>query len=160
VGAALHVRLEVAGVERQVHLPGARGLLVLLELAVDARQVEQRLPVARPQAHDLLVVRGRAPQRGLRVGSGRLDLLELREHQVGVGVVRIERDRSLGFLQGLVEAAHLAQQARRLDPDRGRGRIELLRPPIRCERLVDVAREPLLQPQAVLVVGLGARRGL
>ena len=100
---ALHVRLEVAGVERQVHLPRARRLLVLLELAVDPRQVEQRLPVARAQPHDLLVLRGRAPQRCLRVGSGRLDLLELRQHQVRVGVVRVERDRRLGLLQGLVE---------------------------------------------------------
>ena len=159
VRAPLHVGLEVAGVERQVHLPRARGLLVLLQLVVDAGQVQERLAVGRPQPRDVLVLGGRAAQRLLRGGARGLDLLELGEDQVRVGVVRVEGDGGAGLLFRIVEAAHLAQEARGLDADRGRGGIELLGPPVLRERLVGVSREARLQAEAEVVVGLGPDGG-
>ena len=157
VGAPLDVRLEVAGVERQVHLPRARGLLVHLQLAVDPGQVQEGLAVGRPETHDVLVLRGRAPQRLLRGGARGLDLLELGEDQVRVGVVRVEGDRGARLRFRVVESAHLAQQARGLDTNRGSGGIELLGPPILHERFVGVAGETRLQAEAEVIVGLGAR---
>ena len=159
VGAPLHVGLEVAGVERQVHLPRARGLLVHLQLAVDPGEVQERLAVGRPEPRDVLVLRGRAAQRLLRGGARGLDLLELGEDQVRVGVVPVEGDGGAGLLFRIVEAAHLAQEARGLDADRGRGGIELLGPPVLGERLVGVAGETRLQAEAEVVVGLGPAGG-
>ena len=112
VRPALDVRLEVAGVEHEVHLPGARSLLVLLELAVEAGEVQQRLAVGRAQADHLAVLRDRACERLVGLRAGGLDLLELREDQVRVGLVLVERDRGARLLRRLVEPAHLAQQPR------------------------------------------------
>ena len=159
VGAPLDVRFEVAGVERQVHLPRARGLLVHLQLAVDPGEVQEGLAVGRPEPRDVLVLRGRAAQRLLRGGARGLDLLELSEDQVRVGVVRVEGDGGSRLLFRIVEAAHLAQQARGLDANRGRGGIELLGPPVLRERLVGVADETRLQAEAEVIVGLGPGGG-
>ena len=140
VGAPLHVRLEVAGVERQVHLPRARGLLVHLQLAVDPGEVQERLAVGRPEPHDVLVLRGRAAQRLLRGGARGLDLLELSEDQVRVGVVRVEGDGGAGLRlprrRGGPSRAGGARSRRgsRTRRDRASGPAGTPRAPRRCRR--------------------------
>ena len=161
VRSALDVGLEVAGVEGEVQPPRPGGLGVLAQLAVDAGQVQERLAVGGPQPHHLLVLRRRPLEGLLRGGARGLDLLELGEDEARVGVLRVERDRGPGLLGRLVELAHLAEEARRLHPDRRRGGVELLGPPVLGQGLVAVAGEAGLQAEAEVVVRLGAvgRRG-
>ncbi len=166
VRAALHVGLEVPGVELEVQLPGAgrarvgAGLrlgrvVVVGELAVDAGEVQEGLPVGRSDPHDLLVLRGRGPQGGRPVFPRRLDLEELGQDEMSVGVLLVETHRRPRLGGRVVEAGHLPQEARRLDADRRRAGIQLLRAAVLRESLLAVARQARLQSEAEVVVRLG-----
>jgi hypothetical protein len=159
VRASLDVGLEVAGVEGEVHLPDPRGIRVLLELAIDAGQIEQRVSVTRPQPRDLFVLGGGLADDGLRLGTDRLDLVELGEDEVRVGVLAVEPDGLDGLLGGLVEPPHLPVEARRLDPDGGGRGVELPGATELRERSVGVTGQAGLQPEAVVEVRLRAVRG-
>ncbi len=157
--AALHVRLEVAGIDRQVLLPRPRGVLVVLQLVVDARHADERLAIRRAQTHDLLVLSRRPAQPGIRIASGRLDLDQLREREMRVGVVGVQGHGVLGLGCRVVDTPDLTQQPRRLDEDCRGGRIELLCTAILSECFVRVPGEPCLEPETEVVEGFRAIDG-
>ena len=158
VCATLDVALEVPGVQRKVHLPNPSGVGVLLELAVDPGQIEQRVSLGRAQPRHLLVLGHGLPDVALRLGADRLDLVELREDEVRIGVVAAQPDRLSGLLGGLLQTSHLPIEACRLDADGGCVRIQLLGKAELHERDVGVTGEASLQPEAVVQVGFGMAR--
>ena len=140
VCAALDVGFEVPGIQAEVQVPDAGRVAMLLELAVDASQVQQRVPVARAQPSHLFVLRSRLADGALGLGAHRLDLVELGEDQVRIGIFGAQPDGLPGLASGLLEASHLAIEPGRFHADGGRCRIQLLgaaqtpRAPCRCPR--------------------------
>jgi len=158
VCAALDVGFEVPGVQAEVQVPDAGRVAVLLELAIDASQVQQRVSVARAQPSHLFVLRSRLADGALGFGAHRLDLVELGEDQVRIGIFGAQPDGFPSLASGLVEAPHLAVEPGRFHTDGGSSRIQLLGAAKLHERRVAVTDEASLQPEAVVQIGLGTAR--
>ena len=156
VPSHLDVGVEVAGVEDEVALPDAKGILVLSELAVDAGQRQEGGDVGGVELHDLLVGRGRLPDLALRFLPFRLQLVQLTEGEEGTGTLRVELHRLVRIDQGLVDPTHVAEEARRLHPHVGRPRVEPLGVSILLEGDRAVSGETSLETEAEVVVGVGA----
>ncbi len=121
----LDVGVEATGIQLQVALEGSRRVLRLLQLGVEVGQRLEGVAVARQDADDLFVLRGRLA--GPIFGHGTIggSLKQLAQDEVRVGVVLVEGGGGTGLGQGLLQLARVAEQLGRLHSNLGRGGIEL-----------------------------------
>ncbi len=156
MAAHLDVGVEVARVELEVPLPDPKRILVLAELAVDAGQREQGGDVGGVELHHLLVGGGRLSDLVLRFLPFGLQLVQLAEGEEGARALRVEPHCLVRVDEGLVDPAHVAEEARRLHPHVGRPWVEPLGVSILLEGDRAVSGEASLETEAEVVVGLVA----